>query len=101
MTDISDAALAKAVAKAKELAPHMPGKVDTMRCDVSKESDVQAIVEHLDSWGGVDVMFNNAGIMHGDDDGRSTAPFLSLSLSTHAQLTPPQTPSPPPRKSGT
>lgn len=85
MTDISDAALAKAVAKAKELAPHMPGKVDTMRCDVSKESDVQAIVEHLDSWGGVDVMFNNAGIMHGDDDGRSHRSFsLSLSLRTHS-----------------
>jgi NAD(P)-dependent dehydrogenase (short-subunit alcohol dehydrogenase family) len=25
------------------------------------------MVEHLDSWGGVDIMFNNAGIMHADD----------------------------------
>lgn len=34
---------------------------------MSKESDVKAMVEHLDSWGGVDVIFNNAGIMHADD----------------------------------
>ena len=36
-------------------------------CDVSKEPDVQALVEALDPWGGLDVMFNNAGIMHADD----------------------------------
>ncbi len=47
----------------------MTGKVETMKCDVSKEADVQAVVEHLDSWGGVDVMLNNAGIMHSEDDG--------------------------------
>lgn len=29
---------------------------------------MQALVEALDSWGGVDVMFNNAGIMHARDD---------------------------------
>lgn len=28
---------------------------------------MQALVEALDPWGGVDVMFNNAGIMHADD----------------------------------
>jgi NAD(P)-dependent dehydrogenase (short-subunit alcohol dehydrogenase family) len=36
-------------------------------CDVSKEADVKSLVNHLDSWGGVDIMFNNAGIMHADD----------------------------------
>ena len=25
------------------------------------------MVKHLDSWGGVDIIFNNAGIMHSDD----------------------------------
>ena len=69
MTDVSEPALSKAIAIAKEKAPHMTGKVETMKCDVSKEADVQAIVEYLDSWGGVDIMFNNAGIMHGEDDG--------------------------------
>jgi NAD(P)-dependent dehydrogenase (short-subunit alcohol dehydrogenase family) len=39
----------------------------TKVCDVSKEADIKALVEHLDSWGGVDIMFNNAGIMHADD----------------------------------
>jgi NAD(P)-dependent dehydrogenase (short-subunit alcohol dehydrogenase family) len=34
---------------------------------VSKEADIKALVEHLDSWGGLDIMFNNAGIMHADD----------------------------------
>lgn len=36
-------------------------------CDVSKEADVKALVDHVDLWGGVDIMFNNAGIMHADD----------------------------------
>ncbi|KAK0772417.1 hypothetical protein LTS16_014923 [Friedmanniomyces endolithicus] len=67
MCDISEPALAKAVIKAKDLSPHMTGKIATAKCDVAKEADVQAVVEQLDAWGGVDVMFNNAGIMHGDD----------------------------------
>lgn len=37
-------------------------------CDVSKEASVQAAVESLDAWGGLDVIFNNAGIMHAKDD---------------------------------
>ena len=69
LCDISEPALAKAVIKAKDLSPHMTGKIATAKCDVAKEADVQAVVEQLDAWGGVDVMFNNAGIMHGDDAG--------------------------------
>lgn len=75
MTDISEPALEKALAKAKEKAPNAPGKVETAKVDVSKEADVSAVVEKLDSWGGLDVMFNNAGIMHNDDAGES---FQSL-----------------------
>lgn len=71
MTDISEPALEKALAKAKEKAPNAPGKVETSKVDVSKEADVQAVVEKLDAWGGLDVMFNNAGIMHNDDAGES------------------------------
>jgi len=67
MVDISGPALEKGKSKLLELVSHA-SKVDTFICDVSKESDVAAAVEHLDSWGGVDVMFNNAGIMHPDDD---------------------------------
>ncbi len=66
MTDISGPALKKAIAKVQEIVPSAP-KLDIMICDVSKEADVARAVESLDSWGGVDVMFNNAGIMHADD----------------------------------
>jgi len=66
LSDISGPALEKAVAKVKELVPNAK-QIETKITDVSKESDVKAMVEHLDSWGGVDVIFNNAGIMHADD----------------------------------
>lgn len=33
-------------------------------CDVSKEEQVEKMVAATDSWGGLDVIFNNAGIMH-------------------------------------
>ena len=66
MADISEPALEKALAKVKEVVPSAP-RLETAKCDVSKEADVQAMVEKLDSWGGLDVIFNNAGIMHADD----------------------------------
>jgi NAD(P)-dependent dehydrogenase (short-subunit alcohol dehydrogenase family) len=66
LSDISGPALEKAIAKLKEIVPNA-AKVDTKVTDVSKEADVQAMVEYVDSWGGVDVIFNNAGIMHSDD----------------------------------
>ena len=66
MSDISEPALERAVAKVISILPEHP-RLETTRCDVSKESDVAAMVSKLESWGGVDVMFNNAGIMHADD----------------------------------
>lgn len=66
MLDVSEPALAKALAKVKELVPNAP-RLNTMKCDVSKEADVKAAVESQDQYGGIDIMFNNAGIMHGDD----------------------------------
>jgi NAD(P)-dependent dehydrogenase (short-subunit alcohol dehydrogenase family) len=67
MSDISGPALDKAVAKLKEVVPGAKGRIETKITDVSKEADVKAMVEHVDSWGGLDVIFNNAGIMHADD----------------------------------
>ena len=66
MADISEPALATAIAKVNEILPNHP-RIQTCKCDVSKESEVAALVGHLDSWGGVDIMFNNAGIMHAND----------------------------------
>ncbi|OQO02213.1 hypothetical protein B0A48_11767 [Cryoendolithus antarcticus] len=67
MTDVSEASLAKAKEKVHELAPNAKGKLDTAHCDVTKEADIERVVNSLDDWGGVDVMFNNAGIMHPAD----------------------------------
>ncbi|EEA27217.1 hypothetical protein TMatcc_004503 [Talaromyces marneffei ATCC 18224] len=66
MADISEPALAAALKNVKSLAPDA-ARIETIVCDVSKESNVQAMVESQDSWGGTDVIFNNAGIMHADD----------------------------------
>lgn len=66
MADISEAALETAVAKVKKAVPTAT-RVETVKCDVSKESDIKAMVDSLDAWGGLDIIFNNAGIMHADD----------------------------------
>ncbi|RFU80180.1 glucose 1-dehydrogenase [Trichoderma arundinaceum] len=73
LADISEPALEKAVAKVKELVPAAT-RLETRKCDVSKEADVQAMIESLDSWGGLDVIFNNAGIMHARDDDAINTP---------------------------
>ncbi len=80
MTDITEPGLHKAMAKAKDMAPYMTGDVDIMKCDVTKETEVKAIVDRVDEWGGVDVMFNNAGIMHGQDDGKQSSSMWQTPL---------------------
>ncbi|KAI8627807.1 hypothetical protein F5Y19DRAFT_155753 [Xylariaceae sp. FL1651] len=67
MADISGPALEKAKAKLLQLVPNA-SRVETIICDVSREDQVQAMIESLDPWGGLDVIFNNAGIMHARDD---------------------------------
>ncbi|KAL9018083.1 MAG: hypothetical protein Q9185_004616 [Variospora sp. 1 TL-2023] len=72
MTDISAPLLSTALQKVHSIFPSLPSPqhqqhLETFLCDVSREADIAAAVSHLDAWGGVDVMFNNAGIMHGDD----------------------------------
>lgn len=66
MADISEPALEKAKAKVQQLIPG--ASVSTTTCDVSKEAQVQAMIDSLDFAGGLDVLFNNAGIMHARDD---------------------------------
>lgn len=66
MADISVPALEKASVTVREHVPYA-NRVETIKCDVTKESEVAAMVAAQDSWGGCDVVFNNAGIMHADD----------------------------------
>ncbi|CAI7624030.1 unnamed protein product [Penicillium bialowiezense] len=76
MTDISDEGLTKALAKVNNFLPasSRTGKVETKAVDVSNESQIEAAVAHLDSWGGLDVIFNNAGIMHPKDGDSEECP---------------------------
>ena len=69
MTDISTPALTSALQKINSIYSSLPStqKLSTQACDVSKEADIAAAVASLDAWGGVDIMFNNAGIMHAED----------------------------------
>ncbi|TGZ82357.1 short-chain dehydrogenase/reductase [Ascodesmis nigricans] len=65
MSDVNKEALDKALTTVKNLAKD--AKVETFVCDVSKEDQVEAMIKAVDSWGGLDVIFNNAGIMHAED----------------------------------
>ena len=68
MADISEPALERALAKVQEILPGIdPTQITTIKCDVCKEAAVQAMVESQDRHGGIDIIFNNAGIMHADD----------------------------------
>ncbi|KAL8840103.1 MAG: hypothetical protein Q9176_004125, partial [Flavoplaca citrina] len=69
MTDISTPSLTSALQKIHTIYPTLrtTQKLSTQACDVSKEADIASAVATLDTWGGVDIMFNNAGIMHADD----------------------------------
>lgn len=66
MSDISQPALDRGLAKVLEIIPWCIKPATTL-CDVTKESEVAAMVDLVDTWGGVDVFFNNAGIMHAND----------------------------------
>jgi len=76
MTDVSAAGLERALSKATEVVPvsQRPGRVETRVVDVSKETDIEAAVAQVEPWGGVDVMFNNAGIMHPEDGDSEECP---------------------------
>lgn len=73
MADISEPALERAQAKVQQLVPGAK-RVERMHCDVSNDAEVKSLVEALDSWGGVDVIFNNAGIMHEQDADATATP---------------------------
>jgi NAD(P)-dependent dehydrogenase (short-subunit alcohol dehydrogenase family) len=68
ISDINEEGLKKAIVTIGQIVGNISTRLEYKVGDVSKEDDVKALVDHLESWGGVDVMFNNAGIMHPKDD---------------------------------
>jgi NAD(P)-dependent dehydrogenase (short-subunit alcohol dehydrogenase family) len=67
LADINKDQLEHSLEVVKKIVPDHKGKLSIAIADVSKEESVKELVEGIDSWGGVDVMINNAGIMHADD----------------------------------
>jgi len=67
ISDINEPAAQKA---AEYITKQYPSsECQSIKCDVSSEADIKALVEGaVAKWGRLDVMFNNAGIMHGQDD---------------------------------
>ncbi|KAG0651673.1 2,5-dichloro-2,5-cyclohexadiene-1,4-diol dehydrogenase [Hyphodiscus hymeniophilus] len=74
MADISRIALEKALAKVETLVLSPAGKIQIVVCDVTKEREVEDLVAKAEPWGGVDIMFNNAGIMHPKDGDAQECP---------------------------
>jgi len=71
MADINKGAVETAREKARQLAPR--ATITAIECDVKYEKQVEDLVAVVDESGGVDVMFNNAGIMvDGDSDAVET-----------------------------
>lgn len=67
MADNNASALGTALEAVKAACIDQAGHVEIRVVNVASEKEIQAAVDALDSWGGLDVIFNNAGIMHPHD----------------------------------
>ncbi|GAA5860575.1 hypothetical protein JCM8547_000344 [Rhodosporidiobolus lusitaniae] len=68
VADINEAA-AQAAVDLVEKQVEGARKAIAVKCDVSKEAEIKALVaKAVEKFGRLDVMFNNAGIMHPEDD---------------------------------
>lgn len=67
LSDINLQAVQKGADLIKERYPNV--KAISVKCDVGKEEDIKGVVDlAVKEFGRLDVMFNNAGIMHPQDD---------------------------------
>jgi NAD(P)-dependent dehydrogenase (short-subunit alcohol dehydrogenase family) len=73
MADINQEMGMKALAKITELVPG--AKLKFVKCDVGVEAEVEGLVQQaITAFGKLNIMFNNAGIMHPKDDNAITTP---------------------------
>jgi len=57
------------------------GEATFVRCDVTDEQSIESAVQHaVDTFGGLHVLYNNAGVMLGDDDGPTNTPVETFNL---------------------
>ena len=81
---LGDVDLAAAGATAAELGSDVALAV---RCDVTSEAEVDALVAAADAFGGVDVMVNNAGVLRDATMRRMSLDDFRLVIDTHVQGT--------------
>jgi NAD(P)-dependent dehydrogenase (short-subunit alcohol dehydrogenase family) len=57
------------------------GEATFVRCDVTDEASVESAVAHaVETFGGLHVLYNNAGVMLGDDDGPTNTSIATYNL---------------------
>ncbi len=57
------------------------GEATFVRCDVTDEESVESAVAHaVETFGGLHVLYNNAGVMLGDDDGPTNTSIATYNL---------------------
>jgi len=81
---LGDVDLAAAESTAAELGE---GRALAVRCDVTSESEMEALVAAAGTFGGVDVMVNNAGVLRDATMRKMSLDDFRLVLDTHVQGT--------------
>ena len=75
MADVNESAGQQALQQVLSINPSFKDSVIFVKCDVSKEEDVKSAIEKtVLQFGSLNIVFNNAGIMHSDDDNALTTP---------------------------
>lgn len=73
LADVNEAAGVKALATVQSAAPSSANKTLFVKTDVGKEADIKALVaQTVAKFGKLNIIFNNAGIMHPRDDNAET-----------------------------